>query len=127
MVIRLKISCQNYYIKSNFNSKIVLLTDIHYDNKNNLKHLYKVLNKIKRINPNYICIAGDFINRTDVSDISLFFKSTTVISYLPSESKYLINDKPILPAPPNITTFFIILLYKMCKTIINIIPSPIPK
>ena len=74
MVIRLKISCQNYYIKSNFNSKIVLLTDIHYDNKNNLKHLYKVLNKIKRINPNYICIAGDFINKTDVSDISLFFK-----------------------------------------------------
>lgn len=74
MVIRLKISCQNYYIKSNFNSKIVLLSDIHYDNKNNLKHLYKVLNKIKKINPNYICIAGDFINRTDVSDISLFFK-----------------------------------------------------
>lgn len=74
MVVKLKINIEEYSFKSNFNSRIVLLTDIHYDSKRNIKHLYKVLDSIYKINPNYICISGDFINRTDLSDADLFFK-----------------------------------------------------
>lgn len=74
MVVKLKINIEEYSVKSNFNSKIVLLTDIHYDSKRNIKHLYKLLDSIYKIKPNYICISGDFINRTDLSDADLFFK-----------------------------------------------------
>lgn len=72
MVVDLKINIENYNIYSNFNSKIVLISDIHYDSYKNIKHLYKVLDSIKEISPDYICISGDFINRTDLDDFNLF-------------------------------------------------------
>lgn len=68
----MKINNKIYDIKASFNKKIVLISDIHYDNKKNLKHLYKVIRHIKKIKPDYICIAGDFINRTDIKTSDLF-------------------------------------------------------
>ena len=57
-----------YNISGNIDKTIVLISDIHYTNKKDIKHLYKVLNKIKRIRPNYICIPGDLIDKTYIKD-----------------------------------------------------------
>ena len=57
-----KIIKKNYDIESKINKKIVLLSDIHYYNKKDIKKLNKILKKIQSINPDYICISGDLID-----------------------------------------------------------------
>ena len=43
-----------YNLIGNINTSIVLISDIHYYNKNIIKHLNKILENIKKIKPNYI-------------------------------------------------------------------------
>ncbi len=66
------IKITNYKIKNNVNKKIVLLSDIHYYHRNDLKKLERIYNKIKDLDPNYICITGDFIDEAKVLDEDLF-------------------------------------------------------
>lgn len=69
-----KINKVNYNIKGKVNKKIVLISDLHYYNKKDLIKLNKVLEKIKIINPDFICIPGDFIDEAKVYDMDLFIE-----------------------------------------------------
>lgn len=70
MVIKMIVN-KKYNISNKLNKKIVLLSDIHYDNKKDIKNLCKILNKINKIKPNYICITGDTLNSYSVDDFNL--------------------------------------------------------
>ncbi len=64
----MRIQYNKYIIKNtkNINIKIAHISDIHFSHKYNNKRLEMVVNKIKDINPNYICITGDLIDLYDV-------------------------------------------------------------
>lgn len=66
------IKITNYKINNNLNKKIVLLSDIHYYSRKDLTKLERIYDKVKELNPNYICIAGDFIDEAKVLDEDLF-------------------------------------------------------
>ncbi len=66
------IKITNYEIKSTINKKIVLISDIHYYSRRNLNKLESIYGQIKILNPNYICIAGDFIDGAKVLEEDLF-------------------------------------------------------
>ncbi len=82
------ISNKNYFLKGNTSAKIVLISDIHYYNKKELPILNKVLNEIKKINPDYICIPGDI---TDESKVIYEQPLIDWISKLSSISKVIIS------------------------------------
>ena len=68
-----KISKNNYFINSkDINKKILLLTDIHYYQKKDMKKLNNVLNSIKNESFDYICIVGDFIDIGSIKDMDLY-------------------------------------------------------
>lgn len=66
------IKITNYKINNNLNKKIVLLSDIHYYSRKDLTKLERIYDKVKELNPDYICIAGDFIDEAKVLDEDLF-------------------------------------------------------
>lgn len=66
-----KIIERDYYIESNLNKKLVVLSDIHYYNSKNLKKLNKVLIKVRNIKPDYICIPGDLLDEAYVCEEEL--------------------------------------------------------
>lgn len=68
----MKITNKNYNIKGKINTNIVLISDIHYYNNKDIKHLNKVLDKIKQMSPKYICISGDIIDEAYVLNIEEF-------------------------------------------------------
>lgn len=67
-----KISKISYDIKADVNKRIVLLTDIHYYNKKNMKKLNRVLEELKKDTFDCICISGDFIDLAHIKDMELF-------------------------------------------------------
>ena len=67
-----RINKVSYNIRGKVNKKIVLISDLHYYSKNDLTKLNKVLEQIKLINPDFICIPGDFIDEAKVYDMDLF-------------------------------------------------------
>ena len=71
IVVKMKITNKKYNISNKLNKKIVLISDIHYSDKNDIKRLNKVLDNIRRINPNYICISGDTMDTYNVLDFNL--------------------------------------------------------
>ena len=66
------IKITNYEIKNTIDKKIVLISDIHYYSRRDLKKLESIYNKIKTLSPNYICVAGDFIDEAKVLEEDLF-------------------------------------------------------
>ena len=93
------ITNKTYNISGNIDKTIVLISDIHYSNKKDIKHLYKVFNKIQKINPNYICISGDLIDNTYIKDedylINWIKKLGTICNVLISigNHEFCINKK----------------------------------
>lgn len=67
----MRIYNKNYTINTSENKKIVHISDIHYCDDYKLKRLDKVLNNIKKINPDYICITGDLIDSSDIENINI--------------------------------------------------------
>lgn len=63
-MVLMKIINTNYNISTEFNKKIILISDVHYNDKNDLNRLNYVLKNIEKIKPNFICIAGDLINKS---------------------------------------------------------------
>ena len=57
-----------YYNINKLNKTIVLISDIHYYDKKDIYLLNKVLDNIKHINPDYVCIAGDITDKSYVND-----------------------------------------------------------
>ena len=73
-MIKKKIINKTYNINSNLNKKIVLISDIHYSTKKDIKILNCVLDNIKKIKPNYICIPGDITDKSKITDEELFIE-----------------------------------------------------
>ena len=70
----MKIINKKYNLGDKLNKKIVLMSDIHYHSKNDIKRLNNVLDNIKKIKPNYICIPGDILDKANVFDFNLLIE-----------------------------------------------------
>lgn len=70
----MKIVNKKYNLSNKLNKKIVLISDMHYYSKKDIKRLNDVLDNIKKINPDYICISGDILDRANVHDFDLLIK-----------------------------------------------------
>ena len=70
----MKIINKVYNIESNLNKKIVLISDIHYSNKKDINKLNYILDNIKKLKPNYICIPGDIIDESNIEDEKDFIR-----------------------------------------------------
>lgn len=64
----MKIINSFYNIDNRFNKSIVLISDLHYESKSDIIILNKVLDNIKQLKPNYICIPGDIIDNSNIKD-----------------------------------------------------------
>lgn len=64
----MKINNKYYNLSNTYNKRIVLISDIHYFSKRILNHLYNVLNEIKSLKPDYICISGDIVDDKNIKD-----------------------------------------------------------
>lgn len=92
----MKILSKKYNISNNLNKKIVLISDIHYSGKEDIKTLNNVLDSIKQIKPNYICITGDTLDTATPNDFNLIknwlkrlSKTTKVIMIFGNHEFYL--------------------------------------
>lgn len=63
-----KNSITTYFVESTVEKRIVLLSDIHYYNKKNISLLKNIQTKVLKINPDFICIPGDFIDERIIYD-----------------------------------------------------------
>ena len=66
-----------FYYKVNdkkLNKRIVVLADIHYYSKKNIKKLNKVLNNSLKLNPDYFCIPGDMFDEKNIYDVDYFIE-----------------------------------------------------
>lgn len=68
----MKIINKIYNIDSDLNKSIVLISDIHYSSKKDIRVLNYVLDNIKKLKPNYICIPGDITDKSKINDEDLF-------------------------------------------------------
>lgn len=60
---------KEYFVStSNENKKIILLTDIHYCNEKEKPYLEEVLEEIKKIDHDYLCISGDLLDHGKVEN-----------------------------------------------------------
>ena len=64
----MKIIDKFYNIDNKLNKNIVLISDLHYQDKKDIKVLNNLLDNIKKIKPDYICIPGDITNKTFIKD-----------------------------------------------------------
>lgn len=70
----MKIINKTYNINSKLNKTICLISDLHYCSKKDIDRLNYVLDNIKKLKPNYICIPGDIIHKSQVTNEDLFIK-----------------------------------------------------
>ena len=70
----MKIINRKYNLGNKLNKKIILISDMHYYSKKDIKRLNDVLDNIKKINPDYICIPGDTLDRANVLDFDLLIE-----------------------------------------------------
>lgn len=64
----MRVDYKRYVLETdkNIDTRIAHISDIHFAHKYNSKRLEMILKKIKKINPNYICITGDTVDIYDV-------------------------------------------------------------
>ena len=64
----MRVDYKKYTIETdkNIDTRIAHISDIHFAHKYNSKRLDMILKRIKKINPNYICITGDTVDIYDV-------------------------------------------------------------
>ena len=70
----MKIFNKLYNLKNKSPKEIVLISDIHYYDKKDIKYLNKLYLKLKEINPGYICISGDLTNEAYIKDEDLLLE-----------------------------------------------------
>ncbi len=79
----MKIINKIYKIDKNLNKKIVLISDMHYSNKKDLIRLNVILDNIKKLSPDFICIPGDIIDKSEIKNsipLINWFKKLSKIS-----------------------------------------------
>ena len=67
----MKLLSKLYNLKNKSLKDIILISDIHYYDKKDIKYLDKLYLKLKEINPSYICISGDLTNEAYIKDEDL--------------------------------------------------------
>ena len=70
----MKLLSKIYNLKNKSPKDIVLISDIHYYDKKDMKYLNKLYLKLKEINPSYICISGDLTNEAYIKDEELLIE-----------------------------------------------------
>lgn len=78
-------------IDNKINIKIAHISDIHFADNYKLKRLEKIIKKIKKINPNYICITGDIIDTYEAVECEKFTYLIQFINELSQIGKVLIS------------------------------------
>lgn len=68
----MKILNKTYNINSSVNKKIVLISDLHYKDKFDIERLNVILDNIKKLNPDFICMPGDIIDKSRIDDEDTF-------------------------------------------------------
>lgn len=68
----MKIVNKNYEINEKVNKKLILISDLHFLNKNDIDRLNLILDDISKHKPDYICISGDIIDKYSVDDEDIF-------------------------------------------------------
>ena len=63
-----------YNLKNKTPKEIILISDIHYASKKDIKYLNKLYLKLEELNPEYICIPGDLLDEAYVKDEELLIK-----------------------------------------------------
>ncbi len=64
----IRINCSNVYTRKNIKEKsIVTLSDVHFSNDFFISRLFQLINILKEIKPDVICIPGDFLDTLDDS------------------------------------------------------------
>jgi len=64
----MKIIDKFYNINNKLNKNIVLISDLHYQDKKDIKTLNNILDSIKKLKPDYICIPGDITDKALIKD-----------------------------------------------------------
>lgn len=80
-----------YELESNFNLIIAHFSDIHYSTKFNLKKFVEIINKMKNLKPNYICITGDLIDNISVSELKEMKNLTDFLNELSKISTVILG------------------------------------
>lgn len=75
----------------NIDTRIAHISDIHFAHKYNSKRLDMILKKIKKINPNYICITGDTVDIHDVVYDTNYHELVKFIEDLSTIGKVIIS------------------------------------
>ena len=98
----MKILNKKYNIDNKLNKKIILISDIHYNDCTDLNRLNYVLKEIKKHKPDYICIPGDITDKANIEDEKEFIewlkkisKITKVIISLGNHEFYVNKNKDI--------------------------------
>lgn len=98
----MKIVNKKYNLGNKLNKKIVLISDIHYYSKKDIKRLNDVLDNVKKISPNYICISGDILDKANIFDFDLLIEwlnklssVTKVVMTLGNHEFYVSKSKNI--------------------------------
>ena len=124
----------------NLDKNIVLISDIHYSNKKDIKVLNCVLENIKKLNPDYICIPGDITNKSKIKNEKEFIDwlnklskvSKVIISignhefYINKYKKIYGLNKPLLKEISNIENVYILDNKNIVIDNINFIGLTIP-
>lgn len=74
MAIKRNITNYRVFNNKNINKRIVVLADIHYYQKSEIKRLNKISNDVFKLNPDYICIPGDMFDESFVKDEEIFIE-----------------------------------------------------
>ena len=88
----MRIQYKKYTLENKkINTKIVHISDIHFAHKYKIKRLKMIENKIKKINPEYICITGDTIDVHNVVNEENFKYLIEFINNLSKIGKVIIS------------------------------------
>ena len=71
-----------YNLKNKSPKEIILISDIHYESKKDMKYLNKLYSKLEELKPEYICIAGDLTNDAFIEDEDLLIEWLEKLSKL---------------------------------------------
>ena len=98
----MKIINKFYNVNNKLGKNIVLISDIHYQDKKDIKVLNSLLDNIKKLKPDYICIPGDVTDESFIKDEEEFVnwlnklsKVSKVIVSLGNHEFYIKKHKKI--------------------------------
>lgn len=78
----MRVNKVTYKIEANINTKICHISDIHYSENYNNKRFNIIVDNIKNINPNYVCITGDIIDSSNCKHLNPLYDFITQLGQI---------------------------------------------